>query len=625
LEEDDFGKKKRKLECFDQESNQQKKSCLEAECENSSDRPVSVWDLPTSGNPHHDRPESKMNADGYASSVSETSHHSVDLNRGSSSSSDDSSPNDWCAVSDKKKKKKAKSPTMTSNGTVTFDSCSKEKDACTATPSRSSPRGNKTASETIKDTTFIDRKSKQKSKSYHSPNAQTVPPTFCEYPVIVQDLKTSASATLKALMWKLSDILSKSVGPGIRQIKPLGNNKFLIGCDSFRQQSRLVALTQLGGIDVKGSIPVPTVQGVIYGIDHSVSEGEVIDRFEVALDAEGCPTDARVRDIVRLNLPDGSPSRAMRITFEATSLPSVAKINCTEFAVQPYSARIPRCFQCQKLGHLKKNCPSQTVICATCGSRGHAAAACTSNKRYCINCKGDHSAAYGGCIAMKSWSLANKIRSQNYMPRALAFQQAKQIVAEKMATKATKPGVGLKPNDSWKAEAVSASVPSYASVTAAGRSGHYSQSHCPVPNPLSSNQKVCTQSVTHEILPKVADRGETSQTPSLPQKNQSSHGSLVKENSELKAKVISLENKLDALTKTLAEVQNELTSMRLKQTSVSQSHALETNPFAQSSSATSFQNLPLASFLSTMIEEIVHKCLQNSAMSSFTISKPHNG
>jgi hypothetical protein len=264
LDEDEFGKKKRKLS-FDQEITKQKKSCLDLENENDSERQAisSVWDLELPSNvpdnPLHDR----LDTDGYETSMSEISHHSVVPNRGSADDSDGNlSQNDWCVIP-----KKKKNAALTSRGNVTQESDSKQNIPCSAlkghTSSLIQPDPNK--SEVIrKNTSSQDHRPKPKSNNRHSPNyAQSVPPTFCEFPVIVQDLKTSP-ATLKALVWKLSDILSKSIGPGVRQIKPLGNNKFLIGCDSFRQQSRLVALTVLGGIDVKCSVPVPSVQGVIH-------------------------------------------------------------------------------------------------------------------------------------------------------------------------------------------------------------------------------------------------------------------------------------------------------------------------------------------------------------------------
>ena len=41
---------------------------------------------------------------------------------------------------------------------------------------------------------------------------------------------------------------------------------------------------------------------------------------------------------------------------------------------------------------------------------------------------GASAAAYLGCKARKEWAMANRIRAETYMPRAMAFQQAKKLV-----------------------------------------------------------------------------------------------------------------------------------------------------------------------------------------------------
>ena len=298
-------------------------------------------------------------------------------------------------------------------------------------------------------------------------NSHTVPSTFCEFPVIIEDKKANTSCTLKGLLWKLSDMLQSALNSPVRSTRQIASCKFIIGCSSQKQQMKLVSLHSLSGIEISCSIPRPTTQGVISGIPVSISNSEVMAKFDYALDSAGHIIPLKVKDAFRLRNQDGSPSLAFRLTFEATSLPDVVKINRTEYYVEPYSPRPVRCFKCQRLGHGAKDCIAKQPSCSSCGTRGHTAATCQTTKRHCINCKGEHSAAYLGCPAIKSHTLANRIRAQNYMPKATAFQKAKQIICEKRSSRQEPPQI-----PGWRTD--TAEMPkSYANIAAANTAAAY--------------------------------------------------------------------------------------------------------------------------------------------------------
>jgi hypothetical protein len=414
--------------------------------------------------------------------LSDCSHHTADLmcshNDKSSSGSDSESgfglfdPPRSKAKNTKSGKKKKRCDIMTSNPvpmTQTEESHQLPEKQCTQSELDWTTVSSKSKRKAGKDSQSHNTYRPNGSIPTHATRPSSLKPTFCKYPVVVEDEKTTEAACLAGLKWQLPDTLRHAVG-SVNSVKQISANKFLVGCTDSRQQNRLVALTSLGGINVTCAIPVPCVFGCISGIPAQVSEDEVLRRFELARDSEDNIIHAPPKCATRLNNRDNTPSLAFRITFQAAELPTSVIINKTEFAVKPYAPTVTRCYKCQRLGHLARSCPSKVMVCPTCGVPGHTGEKCTSTKRFCVNCRSDdHSSAYGGCLTRKKWSTANRLRSQSYMPKSAAFAQAKVVLAAQETRRAVNfVQAPSPPNSAWKSEEsrTTARSPTYASVTA---------------------------------------------------------------------------------------------------------------------------------------------------------------
>ena len=94
-------------------------------------------------------------------------------------------------------------------------------------------------------------------------------PVLCDHPVIIEDLMRPGPARLRSLDWKMADIWKNEVAT-VRSIRPISESKTIVGCDSSLQQSRLVKRLKIGQVEVKCTIPEPTVQGVVWGIPRNV-------------------------------------------------------------------------------------------------------------------------------------------------------------------------------------------------------------------------------------------------------------------------------------------------------------------------------------------------------------------
>ncbi len=78
---------------------------------------------------------------------------------------------------------------------------------------------------------------------------------------------------------------------------------------------------------------------------------------------------------------------------------------------------VPLCFNCNRYGHIAKNCKSKKR-CSQCGRTDHIKAACTRKIEQgpsCINCRGDHLASSHKCPKYKTQ--VRKVRTQRPAPR----------------------------------------------------------------------------------------------------------------------------------------------------------------------------------------------------------------
>ena len=143
-------------------------------------------------------------------------------------------------------------------------------------------------------------------------------PVLCDHPVIIEDLMRPGPARLRSLDWKMADILKNEVGT-VRSIRPISESKTIVGCDSSLQQSRLVKRLKIGQVEVKCTIPEPTVQGVVRGIPRNVQMDEFMKRIEWLSDNGGhTHSKVKVKGASRLTFKDGTASRAIRVTEAAS-------------------------------------------------------------------------------------------------------------------------------------------------------------------------------------------------------------------------------------------------------------------------------------------------------------------
>ncbi|XP_029674110.1 uncharacterized protein LOC115242161 [Formica exsecta] len=94
------------------------------------------------------------------------------------------------------------------------------------------------------------------------------------------------------------------------------------------------------------------------------------------------------------------PSLSVSLTFEGQKIPNHVFMFYVRYPVSPYIARVSRCNQCFRFGHIQNNCKSQPR-CAHCGDKGHTYSKdkCqrAQNLPNCVNCQGEHRADSPHC------------------------------------------------------------------------------------------------------------------------------------------------------------------------------------------------------------------------------------
>ena len=101
----------------------------------------------------------------------------------------------------------------------------------------------------------------------------------------------------------------------------------------------------------------------------------------------------------------------MKISLEATELPSEVWLCATPFTVQAFAAPVRRCTKCQTLGHSKQQCRAKQTRCSKCGKGSHSHEQCD--------------AQVFSCPEMQIRQRANLLRSKTYIPYNIAMQRAR--------------------------------------------------------------------------------------------------------------------------------------------------------------------------------------------------------
>lgn len=193
----------------------------------------------------------------------------------------------------------------------------------------------------------------------------------------------------------LFSAVSALLGKAPNRSRFTAKGALLLDVISEEEVNALLRCDRLGGVAVSARLPYSYVQNtcVIRGVPKWHTEEELL----TYLKPQGV---LHVRRIVRRdNSSPGEwkvlPTTAVVLTFAPNSeRPEKINLGFTRHEVFDYTESPPRCFKCQRYGHVAKFCRSEQR-CKRCGG-AHNFVNC-KGKVTCANCGGDHPASYSGC------------------------------------------------------------------------------------------------------------------------------------------------------------------------------------------------------------------------------------
>lgn len=168
------------------------------------------------------------------------------------------------------------------------------------------------------------------------------------------------------------------------------------------------------------STPKPPTQGVIRGVDVNITENELL----IELNSHPDIAVKKVSRIMQLDKEkaDGSkrPTPVVMLDFSTPSLPSRVFFYSIVRRVEVSISKPRICYNCQKFGHMAKQCKSRLTVCGYC-AQGHDTRECPKENAQplCVNCEGAHSPSSLDCPVMRkkySARLENTLKDTQFQP-----------------------------------------------------------------------------------------------------------------------------------------------------------------------------------------------------------------
>lgn len=167
--------------------------------------------------------------------------------------------------------------------------------------------------------------------------------------------------------------------------------KIFIQFSDKKQAEKLIKCEKLVQLGVRAQLTSELILsfGIVKGVDLDTSEKELLDSLS---------SSSKILSVRRLRRmdPEGNwvNSETVRICFNSRSRPSYVYAYGCRFPVERYTFPVNQCSNCWKFGHIKRFCPSTSIVCPKCGNHHMN---CETTTFSCPNCKGPHMALDKSC------------------------------------------------------------------------------------------------------------------------------------------------------------------------------------------------------------------------------------
>jgi len=243
---------------------------------------------------------------------------------------------------------------------------------------------------------------------------------------------TWARITARSTTTGTIDTLQKTYDPskeGIEIAKALrqpGSKQLLVRTETEQDLDRLYsskALHDQGYQVERLTAKLPKL--IVYDVDASLSREQLVEEAAAKNDCIRSASDADFRPLFKIQKKSKAQvhwivevSAGIRRSL-VSSQGKKLKIMWARLRVDDY-LDAPRCFNCQRYGHVSKHCPHRTTTCGHCGAAGHRYKDCLSRDEppVCTPCKiagadFDHEVHHKSCPS-KLRAIKERMRNTNY-------------------------------------------------------------------------------------------------------------------------------------------------------------------------------------------------------------------
>lgn len=180
-------------------------------------------------------------------------------------------------------------------------------------------------------------------------------------------------------------------------IKKMGRNRIKVELNSYTLVNNLLNSDILPSNNLRGYIPETILyrKAVVRNVDPSLSNEEILDMIESHIEifnVRRVTKKANINNALQVQC-----TQTVILTFRGQVLPDFVVIYGAKCKVLPYIYSVTQCLNCQRYGHISRQCRSNSR-CASCGG-DHISDNCDQPPEHinCINCKGPHASTSKHC------------------------------------------------------------------------------------------------------------------------------------------------------------------------------------------------------------------------------------
>ncbi|XP_059813909.1 uncharacterized protein LOC132385715 [Hypanus sabinus] len=240
--------------------------------------------------------------------------------------------------------------------------------------------------------------------------------------VVINGFNEKAQGHMKEMNpFVLTTTLANKVGE-IVFAKVLNDGNLLVRCANEEQLEKALKLKEIGKCKVEYTGRVGArnggCKGVITGVPMSINMEELKRNIK----------GGKVINVRRLKTTKEGmkkESETVLIESEEARVPSKVFLGFMSYPVRVYVPNPLRCYNCQRFGHIAKNCKRQRR-CARCGDVHEYGKCGTGVQPKCCNCGGAHNVAYSGCEVMRREIKIQEIRVKRKITYAEAVRMSRE-------------------------------------------------------------------------------------------------------------------------------------------------------------------------------------------------------